>query len=102
MQQTSALALLETSESPQDRELSFPDEEPLTMLRDAVTELIKALNSALNNERGSAAECIQRAEAILEWNSRHSTPAPQTKKNSNHLRKQSNRNRFSQKLSNID
>src|SRR5271170_7653089 len=77
MQQTSALALLETSESPQDRELSFPDEEPLTMLRDAVTELIKALNSALNNERGSAAECIQRAEAILEWNSRHSTPVAQ-------------------------
>jgi AraC-like DNA-binding protein len=44
-------------------------------LRSAVAELFRALSETLPDHRGSAAECLQRAEALLEAVERQATPA---------------------------
>jgi AraC family transcriptional regulator len=50
----------------------------LQRLRSAVAELFTALNETLRDERGKAAECLLRAEAMLETVEQPAAPAPTT------------------------
>ncbi|MDB6161184.1 MAG: AraC family transcriptional regulator [Gammaproteobacteria bacterium] len=50
----------------------------LQRLRSAVAELFTALNETLRDERGKAAECLLRAEAMLEIVEQPAAPAPAT------------------------
>ena len=47
----------------------------LQRLRSAVAEIFRALNETLRDERGKAAECLQRAEALLEIVEQPQAPA---------------------------
>ena len=50
----------------------------LQRLRSVVTEIFAALNETLRDERGKAAECLLRAEAMLETVEQPAAPAPVT------------------------
>ncbi|MGH8136652.1 MAG: helix-turn-helix domain-containing protein [Steroidobacteraceae bacterium] len=50
----------------------------LQRLRCAVAEIFTALNETLRDERGKAAECLLRAEAMLETVEQPAAPAPAT------------------------